>query len=68
MDPSYPLQCDAAWNTLKHDWSRPAKRRLLLFQMQTIRLVTATFLIAKRKSMNWTPKLTKHKLPALVGA
>jgi hypothetical protein len=35
--------------------------------MQTIRLVNATFLIAKRKSMNWTERFADHTLPALVG-
>jgi hypothetical protein len=45
--------------TLHEKWT-------FLFQIQTIRLVKATILIAKRKSMNWTTRLTKHKLPALV--
>jgi hypothetical protein len=45
----------------------PRKSVSFRFQMQTIRLVNATFLIAKRKSMNWTESLSNHTLPALVG-
>lgn len=50
-------------------WKRyrpPDKIRPFLFQIHTIRLVTATFLIAKRKTMNWTTRLTEPKLRALV--
>ena len=44
-----------------------APRGPLLFQMQPIREVQPTFLIAGRESMNWTGRSTKHKLSALVG-
>jgi hypothetical protein len=72
----------AAWIHLDADSSTPdlaathapdacelaAEIRSFLFQMQIIRLVHATNLIATRKSMNWTPIVTDHTLRGLVGA
>jgi hypothetical protein len=54
-------------NTPHYRWRPPAKWPFL-FQIHTIRLADTTFLIAKRKTMNWTAWLTKHKVRALVGA
>jgi hypothetical protein len=57
-DPDYS-KYGAATNLGRNEWTSPEKSRLFLFQMQTIRLINATFLIAKRKSMNWTGEVNK---------
>jgi hypothetical protein len=52
-------KCGAAMKLGQNEWMSPEKSRSFLFQIQTIRLINATFLIAKRKSMNWTDEVDK---------
>ena len=47
------------WNPVRAPRGAHQENGPFLFQIHTIRLVNATFLIAKRKSMNWTGEVNK---------